>query len=186
MPFQSLANQFLIAMPGLANGDFARTVTYLCEHNPDGALGIVINRQADLRLGAVLAHMDITPRDPDIVEHPVYIGGPVQTARGFVLHQPLAGWESTLAVSSSTGLTTSRDILLDMAMGRGPGQSLLALGYAGWGAGQLETELLNNSWLNCPMDGRILFDLPSEQRWHAALSALGVDPNLLTGDVGHA
>lgn len=186
MAFPSLANQFLIAMPSLASPDFARTVTYLCEHNPDGALGIVINRQAELRLGALLAHMDIASNDPDIAEHPVYIGGPVETTRGFVLHQPLAGWESTLAVSPTTGLTTSRDILQDMAIGRGPGQSLLALGYAGWQAGQLETELRNNHWLNCPMDGRILFELPSEQRWQAALSALGVDPNLLMGDAGHA
>lgn len=186
MPAQSLANQFLIAMPGLADPNFARTVTFICEHNEEGALGIIINRPLDVSLGDILRHLEFQIGDPDVDTQTVYLGGPVQTERGFILHQPLGKWEATLPITESIGLTTSQDILRAMAMGRGPGQTLIALGYAGWGAGQLEREILENAWLSGPSDDMILFDLPYEERWAAAAAKLGVDLNLLSGEAGHA
>lgn len=181
-----LTGQFLVAMPSLADPNFHQTVTYLCEHTAEGALGIVINRPLEIRLGEILQHLDVTAEDPDTADIPVYLGGPVQTDRGFVIHQPVKGWESTLRVTEQTGLTTSQDILRDMALGRGPGQALVALGYAGWGAGQLEQEIRDNSWLNVPADDDILFELPVEQRWESAAGKLGIDLQLLSNDAGHA
>jgi putative transcriptional regulator len=186
MAGESLSNQLLIAMPALADPNFARTVTYICEHNGDGALGIVINRPLDLSLGDILGHLEMQVTDPDVGSQPVLMGGPVQTERGFILHQPLGAWEATLPVTAQIGLTTSQDILRDMAMGRGPGQSLVALGYAGWGAGQLEREMLENAWLSGPADESILFDLPYSERWEAAAARLGIDLNLLSDQAGHA
>ncbi len=181
-----LTNHFLIAMPQLADPNFFHTVTYICEHNADGALGIVINRQLELTLGEVLEHMQIQTTDLEIGDRPVYLGGPVQPERGFVLHTPNGSWDSTMAITDRIGITTSRDILAAIAEGGGPDSALVALGYAGWGAGQLEQELADNAWLSGPADEQILFQHPAEERWAAAAALLGVDLNLLSGDPGHA
>ncbi|HKK13960.1 MAG TPA: YqgE/AlgH family protein [Gammaproteobacteria bacterium] len=179
-----LTNHFLIAMPTLADPNFSHTVTYICEHNEEGALGIVINRTMDMQVSEILSHLEIetTGDYPDL---PVYMGGPVQQDRGFVLHEPLGHWEATLPVTDSVGLTASRDILAAIARGEGPARQLIALGYAGWGAGQLEQELAQNAWLSGPADSRILFDTPDGERWQAAAALLGVDLNLISGDAGH-
>ena len=184
----SLANHFLIAMPTLADPNFFRTVTYICEHNREGAVGIIINRPLDLTLGQILDHMGIQLLEPSLGQQPVFLGGPVQRERGFVIHEPVGGWDSSLGVTDTVGLTSSRDILMAMAQGGGPRRSLVALGYAGWGAGQLEQELATNAWLSGPADLRVLFDTPAEQRWQAAAALLlgDIDINLLSGEVGHA
>ena len=182
----SLANHFLIAMPSLRDPNFARTVTLICEHSSEGAMGIVINRGTDLRLADVLQQMDIDGGDSRYRDMPVYIGGPVQSNRGFVLHEPLGAWESTLAVTGSLGVSTSRDILVALAGNHGPQRCLLALGYAGWSAGQLEHEIGENTWLSGPADNQILFDTPVEARWAAAAQHLGVNLAALSGEAGHA
>lgn len=183
---QYLTNHFLIAMPQLADPNFFHTVTYICEHNSEGALGIVINRPLEMNLGEILTHMGISAADAKAADMPVYLGGPVQQERGFVIHQPLGDWEASLKITDSIAITTSRDVLTAIANGAGPAHALIALGYAGWGAGQLEQELADNAWLSGPADTRILFDLPDHERWHAAAAMLGVDLNLLSGDAGHA
>jgi putative transcriptional regulator len=182
----SLANHFLIAMPALEDPNFQRSVTYICEHNENGAMGIVINRQTDLELGEVLEHMQIPPRIDAVRHQPVYAGGPVQQDRGFVLHRPAGNWVSMLTVSDDIAITTSRDILEAISAGEGPDDSIIALGYAGWAPGQLEEELAANAWLNGPADERIIFATPCEQRWKAAAALLGVDLELLSSEVGHA
>ncbi|MHB8472944.1 MAG: YqgE/AlgH family protein [Gammaproteobacteria bacterium] len=181
-----LTNHFLIAMPGLADPNFYHTVTYICEHNSHGALGIVINRPLDTRLGNILDHLEIQTATAAIAQQAVYLGGPVQPERGFVLHRPLGDWDATLKISDAIGVSSSRDILGAIAAGRGPERALIALGYAGWGAGQLEQEMAQNAWLSGPADERILFDTPVAQRWSAAAQLLGVDLNLISGDAGHA
>lgn len=185
-PATDLTNHFLIAMPQLADPNFFHTVTYICEHTEEGALGIIINRPLEVRLGEILDHMEIETRADTLAERTVYMGGPVQQERGFVLHRPATQWDSTLLITDSIGLTTSRDVLAAMARGEGPVESLIALGYAGWGAGQLEQELADNAWLSGPADERILFRTPVEKRWEEAAALLGVDLNLLSGDTGHA
>ncbi|MDX1605571.1 MAG: YqgE/AlgH family protein [Candidatus Competibacterales bacterium] len=181
-----LSNQFLIAMPSLADPNFARTVTYICSHDDSGALGIVINRPLELTLGELLDHIQLpAPRQP-LVDQTVFSGGPVQPQQGFVLHDPIGDWDSTLQVSERLGLTTSSDILQALSEDRGPQRMLVALGYAGWGAGQLEQELVDNAWLSGPADTDILFETPVEHRWAAAAALLGVDLRLLSGDAGHA
>jgi putative transcriptional regulator len=182
----SLKNQLLIAMPALQDPNFARTVTYICEHGEHGAMGIVLNRPTDLRLADVLRHMQIEGGLGEAGEQMVYLGGPVEEERGFVLHTHTDPWDSTLAVNDDISITTSRDILEAMARGAGPERTLVALGYAGWGAGQLERELQDNAWLSGPTDKSILFELAPEQRWEAAARLLGVDVNLLSNDAGHA
>ncbi len=182
----SLANHFLIAMPALADPNFFHTVTYICEHNAEGALGLVINRPSELQLEDIFAHMELKAADSQIASRTVYAGGPVQPDRGFVLHEPLGQWEATMQVSEHIGITASRDILAAVAKGTGPVHSLVALGYAGWGAGQLEQEIADNAWLSGPADARIVFETPDEERWQAAARLLGVDLNLLSGDAGHA
>jgi putative transcriptional regulator len=181
-----LTNQFLIAMPGMADPNFHESVTFICEHNADGALGIVINRPMDVVLDDVLKQLSLTAADQDIGASPVYLGGPVSTERGFVIHEPHGAWEATLKVSESLGVTTSRDILEAVAAGKGPQRCFVALGYAGWMAGQLEEEMKNNAWLSTPADTGIIFDTPVELRWQAAAKLLGVDISLLSGDAGHA
>jgi putative transcriptional regulator len=181
-----LTNQFLIAMPGLADPNFFQSVTYICEHSAAGALGIVINRPLTLTLGELLEHLQIPPARAAIAAIPAYSGGPVQQEQGFVIHTPIGQWESTLRVTETIGITTSRDILQSLARGKGPDQVLIALGYAGWGAGQLEREMAENAWLSGPADPTILFQTPSEKRWSAAAALLGVDLSLLSGDAGHA
>lgn len=182
----SLKSQLLIAMPALNDPNFARTVTFVCEHGEHGAMGIVLNRPTDLTLADVLRHMEIEGGLGAAADQTVYLGGPVEEERGFVLHTESAPWDSTMPVSDDISITTSRDILEAMAAGRGPTRTLVALGYAGWGAGQLEQELQDNAWLSGPADHSILFDLPAEERWEAAARLLGVDVNLLSGDTGHA
>lgn len=181
-----LGNHFLIAMPNLADPNFFHTVTYICEHNADGALGIVINRPMNLHLRDVLQHMELDAADETVGDTPIFVGGPVQQDRGFVLHRPLGSWEATLKVTDAIGVTSSRDILSAIAAHEGPEESLIALGYAGWGAGQLEQEMAANAWLSGPADERIVFELPHEKRWEAAAAKLGVDLNLLSGETGHA
>ena len=182
----SLSNHFLIAMPGLKDPNFSRTVTYVCEHSDQGAMGIVINRPMDIRLGQVLEQLDIESRDDEVARIPVFLGGPVQTDRGFVIHSGPDSFDSTLAVTPDIRVTTSRDVLEAIASGEGPTRRLVALGYAGWGGGQLEEEMSANAWLSGPADADILFQLPSAQRWQAAAQLLGIDLNLLSGEAGHA
>jgi putative transcriptional regulator len=181
-----LTNQFLIAMPALADPNFARTVTYLCAHTDEGAMGIVINRPLDLDLADVLDHMEIKNANPEVNGVPVLQGGPVQRERGFVLHAPVGKWDSVLKVSDEIGVATSRDILTAVAEGHGPERTLVALGYAGWDAGQLEREVSENAWLSGPSDTDIIFDAPYEQRWDRAARLLGVDPERLSGEAGHS
>jgi putative transcriptional regulator len=181
-----LTNHFLIAMPTLADPNFAQTVTYICVHNDDGAMGIVINRPLDLALGEVLSQMDLDSDDPAIRDQPVYQGGPVHTDRGFVLHRPATSWGSTIAITPAIGVSTSRDILEAIATGSGPADALVALGYAGWGAGQLEQEMAENAWLSGPADLDIVFATPAERRWERAARLIGVDLAALSHDIGHA
>jgi len=183
---QSLSNHFLIAMPALDDPNFHHTTTFICEHDEDGALGVVINRPLDMQLGEILQHMDIEACDEAISARQVYMGGPVQNDRGFVLHEPAGEWEATLMVTDAIGITSSRDILQAIAEGKGPDNAIITLGYAGWGAGQLEQELANNTWLSGPASSKIVFETPSEQRWQAAAALLGIDLNILSSDTGHA
>lgn len=183
---QRLNNQFLIAMPGLEDPNFFHSVTYICEHNDEGALGLVINRPLDMQLGEIFEHIKIDYAKPEAKRMPVHLGGPVQQDRGFVLHEPLGDWDATLQVTDQIGITSSIDILDAIARNEGPARSLIALGYAGWGAGQLEREIADNAWLSGPANARILFDTPDDERWKAAAALLGVDLDLLTGEAGHA
>ncbi|QGU31974.1 YqgE/AlgH family protein [Thermochromatium tepidum] len=187
MPFStSLTNHLLIAMPGLQDPNFARTVTYICEHTEHGAMGIVINRPLNVTLGALLDQLDIVAQHPGVAETPIYQGGPVQTDRGFVLHTAGYSYDSTLNITPDISVTTSRDILEAIARGEGPDQVLIALGYAGWGSGQLEQEMSANAWLNGPASNDIIFRLDPSARWMAAAQLLGVDLNLMSGEAGHA
>lgn len=182
----TLVNQFLIAMPSMEDHFFTRSVTYLCQHTEDGALGIVINRPAELTLGDVLGQMNIEASNPAVNRLPVFFGGPVHPERGFVLHEPAGHWDSSLRISDDIALTTSRDILEAVAKGEGPNHILVALGYAGWSKGQLEKEILSNAWLNSPVNQSILFTRPASQRWKAAVEAMGVNVALLSSQAGHA
>jgi putative transcriptional regulator len=182
----SLTNHFLIAMPGLKDPNFSRTVTYLCEHTEHGAMGIVINRPMEIRLGEVLDQLDIEPAAAGVADSQIYLGGPVQTDRGFVIHSGPKEYDSTLAISPDIRVTTSRDVLEAIAIGQGPERRLIALGYAGWGGGQLEEELSANAWLSGPADADIIFSRSPGERWLAAAQLLGIDLNLLSGDAGHA
>jgi putative transcriptional regulator len=181
-----LNNQFIIAMPGLIEPIFHHTVTYLCQHTKEGALGIVINRSADMKLGEIFKQMDIQVSSLAAAETPVFSGGPVQQDRGFVVHTACGDWDMTLPVSEDISLTTSRDVIEAIAAGEGPKQYLIALGYAGWSEGQLEKEILGNSWLNTPCAKQILFETPVSQRWSAAASQIGIDINQLTMPAGHS
>jgi len=181
-----LSNQFLIAMPALADPNFEKTVTLICQHNEHGALGIVINRTTDLTLGDILSQLDIPHEEMRNAGNPIYNGGPVGTEQGLILHEPTMEWDSTLKVSADLALTTSRDILVAMAENRGPRRSLLALGYAGWSGGQLEHEMKQNAWLSGPVDQDIIFEAPVEQRWTRAAASMGVDLSLLSSQAGHA
>ena len=182
----SMANQLLIAMPGMADPNFSTTVTLICEHNDEGALGIVINRPLELKLAGLFEQLDVENPDPEAAELPVLMGGPVGPERGFVLHEPVDRYENTLAVSEDIHLTLSRDVIDAVAASNGPQQILVALGYAGWDAGQLETEMLANSWLTVPATTEIVFDMPFEQRWMSAANTLGIDISQISTDAGHA
>lgn len=182
----SLTNQLLIAMPGMADPNFSTTVTLICEHNDEGALGIVINRPLQLKLGVLFEQLDVADPDPQAATNPVLLGGPVGAERGFVLHGPTQTFENSITVSSDILLTLSRDILDVMANGRGPDKSLVALGYAGWEPGQLENEMLVNSWLSVPASTDIVFDTPFAERWVSAAQTLGIDISQISPDAGHA
>ena len=182
-----LGNQLLVAMPSLADPNFSHSVTLVCEHNERGALGIVINRPLDMRMSEVLDQLSIKTEDAQLRDMPVLAGGPVQRDRGFVLHRPgVLKWESTMRVSDTLHVTTSRDVLAAMARGDGPAHAVIALGYAGWEAGQLDEELLQNAWLTVPCDDGLIFDLPFEQRWHAAARLLGIDLSRISTQAGRA
>ncbi|MDD5276990.1 MAG: YqgE/AlgH family protein [Methylovulum sp.] len=181
-----LNNQFIIAMPSLADPNFSHTVTFLCQHSKEGALGIVINRPTSMKLGEIFAQMDMPITSLSATETPIFMGGPMQQDRGFVLHTPGGNWNASLAISDSIALTTSRDVLEAIAIGEGPEHYLVALGYAGWGEGQLEQEILDNAWLNTPYGEQILFDTPVNLRWNAAAEQIGIDINRLTTPAGHA
>lgn len=185
-PTSSLTNHFLIAMPNLADPNFSQSVTYICEHNDAGALGLVLNRPTEIRFRDILEHMKIQSGNPALEQVVVYHGGPVQPEQGFVLHAPVGQWEGTLKITGTIGLTTSRDILTALAEGRGPEKFLIALGYAGWGAGQLEAEMVQNAWLSVPADLDAIMSVPVEQRWARAAALLGIDLKTLSPDVGHA
>lgn len=182
----NLSQHFLIAMPAMVDPHFSKTLTLICEHNDQGALGVVVNRPLDMNLHSLLQQVNI-PLDSDAFKSiPVHFGGPVQVDRGFVLHTPLGQWQSTLAVSSEIGLTTSQDILQAVARGEGPQQILVTLGYAGWAPGQLEHELSQNAWLTVQANPEVLFGMRAEQRLAAAMSLLGIDFANLSEQAGHA
>ncbi len=186
MPTLDLTNQFLIAMPSLEDPNFARTVTYVCAHNDEGAMGIVINRPLSIELSEVFTQMELQTDDPSLQVRTVFQGGPVHRDRGFVIHSPAQDWGSTIQVSPEIGVSTSREILVAIAKGEGPEELLVALGYAGWAAGQLEAEIAQNAWLSGPANLEILFKAPPEHRWTQAAAHLGVDVARLSSDVGHA
>lgn len=185
----SLADHFLIAMPAMQDPVFGGTVVYLCEHNTSGALGVIINKPTDMTVENLLSRIDlkleIAP-EPSAPHDMVLYGGPVQSDRGFVLHVPQGVFSSTMAVTETVAMTTSKDILEAVARGEGPDQMLVSLGCAGWGAGQLEDEIARNGWLTVRADSTILFDLPLEKRFTAALKLLGIDPLMLSAEAGHA
>lgn len=173
-------------MPGMADPNFSRTLTYICEHNAEGALGVVVNRPMDMTLSVLFDRLDLKLQSGDVGRVPVYFGGPVDTDRGFVLHNPRGEWKSTMPVKDDLGLTTSKDILEAVSEGGGPGKFLVALGYSGWGAGQLESELKQNAWLTVEASEAIIFDLPVEARLPAAMGLLGLDYANLSDEAGHA
>ena len=193
---ESLTKQLLIAMPSMEDPNFSRTVTIICEHNQDGAMGIIINQPTTLFVDELLCNLDATSpnnKDPEISLHksidkhePVYAGGPVQIDRGFILHDSDKQWNSTHIIDNDLSLTTSEDILLAIAQSNGPENALIALGYAGWDAGQLEQEISANAWLTVPYDADIIFDTPIEQRWQRAATKIGVDLHLISSQTGHA
>lgn len=185
-----LADHFLIAMPSMLDPVFGGTVVYICEHHVGGALGVIINRPTDMTMDVLFERLDlsleISPHVSLLPRAPVMFGGPVQVERGFVLHAPSATYNSSLTVSDDIALTTSRDVLEAVAHGQGPQQLLVTLGCAGWSAGQLEEEILRNGWLTVRADPAIMFETPIESRFVAAMNLLGIDPNRLTGEAGHA
>jgi putative transcriptional regulator len=185
-----LTNQFLIAMPGMADDTFAGTVVYLCEHNEKGALGLVINKPIDIKLKNLFEKVELSLDREELAELPVYFGGPVQTERGFVLHesQGVAGgaYSSTMSIPGGLEMTTSKDVLEALSSGAGPKRILVTLGYSGWQAGQLEEELSRNGWLTVNADPTVIFDTPIEKRYDRAVSLLGFDPRMLSQEAGHA
>ena len=182
----SLTGHLLIAMPGLRDPNFEHGVAFVCQHGEDGAMGLLINRLSDYRLGALLQQMQLPCDDLAAAEQPVLSGGPVQPERGFVLHPAEGHWSSSYRINDRLALTTSRDILEAMAAGRGPRRALVALGYAGWEAGQLEQELRDNAWLTVEADEPLLFDTALGQRWSTAAARVGVDTARLAHYAGHA
>lgn len=182
---EGLRDHFLIAMPSLQDGYFDHSVTYICEHGDEGAMGLVINQPIELTLQQMLRQLNIEPI-AGATDQRVFRGGPVQPEHGFVLHSGKSEWHGTRKLSNDLGLTTSRDILEAMALNRGPTQALVVLGYAGWGPGQLEAEIGENAWLVGPASQSILFSLPPDERWNAAAQLIGIDMNLISQAAGHA
>lgn len=189
----SLTNHLLIAMPGLNDPNFSQSVSYICEHNEEGAMGVVINRPLPISFADLCEQLDIEVTDNDAANHPIYEGGPVEVERGFILHTPIGDWENSLIVSESDdiALTMSPDIIQAIADGydadnNPPAQFIICLGYAGWGEDQIEDEITENAWLNVPANKALLFQTPIEQRWTKAAAALGVNLQQLSSDIGHA
>lgn len=182
----SLGNHFLIAMPEMADPNFGGAVVFIAEHSPKGALGLVINRPSELDLGTLFERIDLSLEGLEQAREPVLYGGPVQRDRGFVLHQPVGNWSSTVSVGEDIGLTSSKDVLEAVAEGTGPEKLLVTLGYSGWGPGQLEDEIARNAWLTVPATAKLIFDTPADERFLAAFRLLGVDPTFLAPSAGHA
>ncbi|HEY8354369.1 MAG TPA: YqgE/AlgH family protein [Methylophilaceae bacterium] len=187
----NLTGHFLIAMPAMSDPYFARTVTFICEHNQDGAMGIVINRPIDLRLESLFRQINLQFEDSPLAQRAVHFGGPVQLDRGFVLHKPAGNWDSTITVHGDTALTTSKDVLEAAIAGRGPDKMLVTLGYAGWAAGQLEEEMALNAWLSVKPENeetqdRLIFDTPNDEKFASAMALLGIDLAALSEQAGHA
>jgi putative transcriptional regulator len=187
-----LTNQLLIAMPAMGDPNFAKTVALVCDHSAESALALILNKPLPMRMAEVFEQLDIELDDSALRgraalrQRPVLRGGPMQTDRGFVVHRAGGTWDSTLEVSPSLHVTTSRDILAAMAKGQGPDEAFIALGYAGWAGGQLEQEIRANAWLNAPVDLSLVFDLPFESRWQAAARLLGVELSRISPTSGNA
>jgi putative transcriptional regulator len=187
----NLTNHFLIAMPGLSDELFGRSVVFMCEHSERGALGLVINKPSDILLSRLFEKVDLPMGRDDLAELPVFQGGPVQTERGFVLHEAVSGegesvYASTLSIPGGLEMTTSKDVLEAMASGAGPRRVFVSLGYASWGQGQLESEITENSWLTVEADPSVIFDAPVAERYERAMALLGLQPWMLSPDAGHA
>lgn len=182
----NLTGQFLIAMPSMDDPNFGGTLIFIAEHNEKGALGLVVNRPMELDLGGLFERLELKLEDPSIARKPVFSGGPVHGDRGFVLHQPVGQWHSTVSVGRDFGLTSSRDVLEAVASGRGPARLAVMLGYSGWGPGQLEGEVSRNAWLTVEADPELIFDRPPESRLQGAFQLLGIDPAFLASVPGHA
>lgn len=182
----NLTDHFLIAMPAMADPYFSGTLVYICEHNEQGALGVIVNRPLDMMLASLFERIEVPLEAAGFERMPVYFGGPVQTDRGFVLHQPIGSWQSTLAVNDHIGLTSSRDVLQAVGKAGDPQEIIVSLGYSGWSSGQLEDELAQNAWLTVPATPDILFSMPFEERLPAAMGALGVSFAHLAEEAGHA
>ncbi|MDC8758756.1 YqgE/AlgH family protein [Janthinobacterium fluminis] len=185
----NLANHFLIAMPSMQDPIFGGTVVYVCEHNENGVLGVVINKPTDMTMQVLFERIDLklsAGLDTPMVNEPIMFGGPVQDDRGFVLHTPGGRYSSSLTVTDEVAFTTSIDVLEAVASGAGPQRLLVSIGYAGWSPGQLEDEIGRNGWLTVGADADILFDLPIEERYVAAIKLLGIDPLMLASEAGHA
>ena len=185
----NLTNNFIIAMPGLTDPVFEKSVSYICQHTEQGAMGLTINRPTDITFSHFLAQLDIPLTDKTLASTPIYLGGPVETGHGFILHSNDTephNWSQTLKINDDISLSSSKDILTAIANGEGPSHFLITLGYAGWSRDQLEHEMQQNSWLNVIADNNIIFSTPFEKRWEKAAMKLGIDINLISGDIGHA
>jgi putative transcriptional regulator len=189
----NLTNHFLIAMPGLEDALFGKSVVYVCEHTSRGALGLVINKPSEMQLPALFGKVDLDLKRLDLSHSPVFQGGPVQTERGFVLHEPIYVGEttetlyaSTMSIPGGLEMTTSKDVLEALASGAGPKKVLITLGYAAWGEGQLESELGENSWLTVDATRELIFDTPVDERYERALGLLGLQSWMISSQVGHA
>jgi putative transcriptional regulator len=182
----NLTNHFLLAMPNMADPNFGGAVVFVAEHSEKGALGLVINRPMELDLKSLFERIDLKLEIAPLGDEPVFFGGPVQTDRGFVLHEPLGDWNSTVSIGDSLGLTSSKDVLEAVAHGDGPSRLLVTLGYSGWGPGQLEDEIARNAWLTVAADPDVIFDTPVTARLNRAFGLLGIDPAFLSASAGHA
>ena len=187
----SLTNHFIIAMPSLNDPNFEQSVSYICEHNNEGAMGVVINKPTNLTFAELCEQLEIEITDNDTANYPIYDGGPVEVDRGFILHTPIGDWESTLEVTKDIGLTMSQDIIEAIANGYSsdnnpPKHFIIVLGYAGWSEDQIEDEIAANTWLNVPATDKILFNTPTENRWTAAAASLGINLQTISSDIGHA
>lgn len=184
----NLTNNFIIAMPGLTDPMFEKSVSYICQHTSQGAMGLTINRPLDISFSYFLEKLNISLEDKNLASTPVYLGGPIETEHGFILHSndgEVSSSSQTLKINDDISLSSSKDILTAIAKGKGPSQYLITLGYAGWIKDQLEYEMQQNSWLNVLADTNIIFSTPFKKRWEKAAEKLGIDINLISGDIGH-